>query len=85
MSGTASAVARSIHEDVEEILLSGEQIASRVVELGVELAADYVGRTPVLVSVHHRPFSGPLPFMAATSARKSRRPYLTISARKSLA
>ena len=51
MSGTASAVARSIHEDVEEILLSGEQIASRVVELGVELAADYVGRTPVLVSV----------------------------------
>ena len=51
MTGTAGAVARSIHEDVEEILLSGEQIASRVVELGVELAADYVGRTPVLVSV----------------------------------
>jgi hypoxanthine phosphoribosyltransferase len=51
MSGTASAVARSIHEDVEEILLSADQIGSRVVELGAELAADYVGRTPVLVSV----------------------------------
>jgi hypoxanthine phosphoribosyltransferase len=51
MSGTASAVARSIHGDVEEILLSADQIGSRVVELGAELAADYVGRTPVLVSV----------------------------------
>jgi hypoxanthine phosphoribosyltransferase len=41
----------SIHDDVEEILLSGEQIANRVAELGAQLAADYAGRDPVLVSV----------------------------------
>ncbi|MEP6681013.1 MAG: hypoxanthine phosphoribosyltransferase [Chloroflexota bacterium] len=40
-----------MHEDVEEVLLSGDQIAARVAELGTELAADYAGRTPVLVSV----------------------------------
>ncbi len=51
MTGTASAVASSIHEDVEEVLLSGDQIAARVAELGTQLAADYAGRTPVLVSV----------------------------------
>ena len=51
MTGTAGAVAGSIHEDVEEILLTGDEIAARVNELGAQLAADYVGRTPVLVSV----------------------------------
>jgi hypoxanthine phosphoribosyltransferase len=51
MTGTASVVAGSIHDDVEEILLSGEQIGARVAELGRRLAADYAGRTPVLVSV----------------------------------
>ena len=51
MTGTAGAVARSIHEDVEEILLTGDEIAARVADLGAQLAADYAGRTPVLVSV----------------------------------
>jgi hypoxanthine phosphoribosyltransferase len=51
MTGTASAMASSIHEDVEEVLLSGDQIAARFAELGTQLAADYAGRTPVLVSV----------------------------------
>jgi hypoxanthine phosphoribosyltransferase len=51
MTGTAGAVARSIHEDVEEILLTGDEIAARVADLGAQLAADYGGRTPVLVSV----------------------------------
>ena len=40
-----------IHADVEEILLSGEQVQARVAELGAQLAADYDGRDPVLVSV----------------------------------
>jgi hypoxanthine phosphoribosyltransferase len=40
-----------MHADVEEILLSGEQVLARVGELGVQLAADYEGRDPVLVSV----------------------------------
>jgi len=40
-----------IHADVEEVLLSGEQVQARVAELGAQLAADYEGRDPVLVSV----------------------------------
>jgi hypoxanthine phosphoribosyltransferase len=51
MTGTASAVAGSIHGDVEEILLNADEIAARVAELGAQLAADYAGRTPVLISV----------------------------------
>jgi hypoxanthine phosphoribosyltransferase len=43
--------AATIHDDVEEVLLSGEQIQARVAELGARLAADYAGRDPVLVSV----------------------------------
>ena len=41
----------TIHDDVEEVLLTGEQIQARVAELGAQLAADYAGRDPVLVSV----------------------------------
>jgi len=40
-----------IDPDVEEVLLSGEQVQARVAELGAQLAADYAGRDPVLVSV----------------------------------
>jgi hypoxanthine phosphoribosyltransferase len=40
-----------IHDDVEEVLLSGERIQARVAELGAQLATDYAGRDPVLVSV----------------------------------
>jgi hypoxanthine phosphoribosyltransferase len=43
--------AAPIHEDVEEVLLSGEQLQARIRELGREVAADYVDRDPVLVSV----------------------------------
>jgi hypoxanthine phosphoribosyltransferase len=41
----------TIHADVEEILLTEEQIQARVAELGVQLTADYEGRDPVLISV----------------------------------
>jgi hypoxanthine phosphoribosyltransferase len=37
--------------DVEEVLLSGEEVQARVAELGAQLAADYESREPVLVSV----------------------------------
>jgi hypoxanthine phosphoribosyltransferase len=37
--------------DVEEVLLSGDEVQARVAELGAQLAADYEGRDPVLVSV----------------------------------
>jgi len=40
-----------IHADVEDVLLTGEEIQARVAELGAQLAADYEGRDPVLVSV----------------------------------
>jgi hypoxanthine phosphoribosyltransferase len=40
-----------MHADVEEILLTGEEVQARVAELGAQLAADYEGREPVLVSV----------------------------------
>ncbi len=40
-----------IDADVEEILLSSEQVQARVAELGAQLAVDYAGRDPVLVSV----------------------------------
>jgi hypoxanthine phosphoribosyltransferase len=40
-----------IDPDVEEVLLSGEEVQARVAELGAQLAADYAGRDPVLVSV----------------------------------
>ena len=40
-----------ISPDVEEVLLTHEQIEARVGELGAQLAADYGDRDPVLVSV----------------------------------
>ena len=40
-----------IDADVEEVLLTSEQVQARVAELGAQLAADYAGRDPVLVSV----------------------------------
>jgi hypoxanthine phosphoribosyltransferase len=45
------ATQRSLHDDVEEILLTEEQIQERVAQLGAQLAADYADRFPVLVSV----------------------------------
>ncbi len=48
MHATAPA---SMHDDVEEILLTDTQIQSRVAELGAQLSGDYLDRDPVLVSV----------------------------------
>jgi hypoxanthine phosphoribosyltransferase len=49
--GNATVTHPSMHDDIQEILLSEEQITERVDELGRQLAADYEGRFPVLVSV----------------------------------
>ena len=46
--------------DIGEILLSEEQIAAKVGELGARITADYAGRPVTLVSV----LKGSLPFMA---------------------
>ena len=50
----------SLHDDVEEILLDSQTVASRVAELGAQISADYAGRDPVLVSV----LKGALVFLA---------------------
>ncbi|MEO5985968.1 MAG: hypoxanthine phosphoribosyltransferase [Candidatus Limnocylindria bacterium] len=50
----------SLHDDVEEVLIDAETIRARVVELGVQLSADYAGRDPVLISV----LKGSLVFLA---------------------
>lgn len=41
----------TLARDVEEVLLDADTIAQRVAELGAQLASDYAGRDPVLVSV----------------------------------
>ena len=40
-----------MHEHVESILYSQEQLAQRVKELGAQITADYAGKEPVLASV----------------------------------
>jgi hypoxanthine phosphoribosyltransferase len=49
-----------LHADIAQVLLTEEQIATRVAELGERITADYAGKTVTLVSV----LKGSLPFMA---------------------
>jgi hypoxanthine phosphoribosyltransferase len=49
-----------LQADIGEVLLTEEQIAQRIADLGRRIAADYQGRPLVLVSV----LKGSLPFMA---------------------
>jgi hypoxanthine phosphoribosyltransferase len=53
-------VSQDLVSDVAEVLLSEEQIAAKVAELGQRISADYAGRELTLVSV----LKGSLPFMA---------------------
>ena len=47
-------------DDIGEVLLSEDQIAAKVAELGARIGADYADRQLTLVSV----LKGSLPFMA---------------------
>jgi hypoxanthine phosphoribosyltransferase len=47
----SEATATTIHADVQEVLLTEDQIQARVSELGSQLNADYAGLEPVLISV----------------------------------
>ena len=40
-----------MHNDIQEILLTEEQIQKRVAELGEELSREYAGKNPVVVGV----------------------------------
>jgi len=44
-------VSQDLVSDVSEVLLTEEQIAAKVVELGQQISADYAGRQLTLVSV----------------------------------
>lgn len=49
-----------MQNDIKEVLLSEEQIQTRVRELGAQISADYAGKEPLLVSV----LRGSIMFMA---------------------
>ncbi len=40
-----------IHPDIEQVLYTEEQLRARVREVGQQIAADYAGREPMLISV----------------------------------
>ena len=40
-----------MEKDIQEVLLSEEQIKARIKELGAILSAEYVGKDPVVVGV----------------------------------
>ena len=50
----------TIHDDLAEVLLTEDEIAAKVRQLGARITADYAGRELTLVSV----LKGSLPFMA---------------------
>jgi hypoxanthine phosphoribosyltransferase len=49
-----------LHKDVEEILLSQEQIVEKCEELGKRISKDYEGKTPVFIAL----LKGAVPFFA---------------------
>ena len=42
---------KTMDKDIEKVLITEEQIRSRVAELGEELTRDYEGKDPVIVGV----------------------------------
>lgn len=40
-----------MHEDIERVLLSKEEIESKVTEIGMQITADYEGKYPVFVGI----------------------------------
>ena len=50
----------AMHQGIEEVLFSAEQLQQRIRSLGVEIARDYVGREPHLITI----LKGSLPFLA---------------------
>lgn len=48
---TLAAHVQAYERDIERVLISGEEIQSRVRELGEEITRDYAGSSPVLIGV----------------------------------
>lgn len=40
-----------MHQDVESIMFSKEQIQARIAELAAQLDSDYAGKTPLMVGI----------------------------------
>ena len=40
-----------MHQDIERILFSQEQLHARIQELGAELARDYEGKNPIFIGI----------------------------------
>lgn len=59
-----------MHQDIKEILLTEEQIAARVRELGAEITKDYAGKTILLCGILKEP-SPSLPIWPAPSTVRS--------------
>lgn len=53
-------MSQSMHDDVDRILFSTEQIQQRVQELGKQIAQDYEGRDPHLITI----VKGSIPFIS---------------------
>lgn len=47
-------------QDIEKVLLSEEEIAKKVAEIGAKISADYAGKNPIIISV----LKGSFMFMA---------------------
>ena len=50
----------SMHDDIEKVLVSEEELKAKVAELGAEISRDYAGKNLVLVSI----LKGSVVFMA---------------------
>ena len=50
----------SMHDDIEKVLVSEEQLKAKVAELGAQISKDYEGKNLVLVSI----LKGSVVFMA---------------------
>ena len=52
---------KNMMNDIQEILVSEEQLRTRIAEMGAQLSADYAGKRPLLVGI----LKGVVPFYAA--------------------
>jgi hypoxanthine phosphoribosyltransferase len=44
-------ITRNLHADIQEVLITAEEIQKRVAELGEAISRDYEGKDPLLVGV----------------------------------
>jgi hypoxanthine phosphoribosyltransferase len=60
LPATGETMPHAMHDDIQEVLFTEEQIQARVKELAAEIARDYQGREPHLITI----VKGSIPFLA---------------------